>query len=249
MLAIIGGTGLTQLANLAITHRQVARTPYGEPSGALTFGEISGHQVIFLARHGYGHTIPPHRVNYPANLWALKHHGTTHIVSVASVGGIHPDLVPGTLVIPHQIIDYTHGRKASFFNGEEQSVVHIDFTEPYCATMRQRILDAARSADEPCVDSGVYACVQGPRLETAAEINRLERDGASMVGMTGMPEASLARELELNYAAIGVVSNYAAGRGTSKRAIDPAEVQNNLAMTMERVRKVLEHLVALHHES
>ena len=249
MLAIIGGTGLTQLANLDITHRQVARTPYGEPSGALTFGEIRGHKVIFLARHGYGHTIPPHRVNYPANLWALRQHDATHIVSVASVGGIHPDLVPGSLVIPHQIIDYTHGRKSTFFNGEDQRVVHIDFTEPYCAIMRQRILEAAQSAGTPCIDHGIYACVQGPRLETAAEIDRLERDGATMVGMTGMPEASLAREIDLNYAAIGVVSNYAAGRGTSQRAINPQEVLDNLAATMNRVRTLIEHLVALHHES
>ena len=250
MLAIIGGTGLTKLANLAITHRQVARTPYGEASGALTFGDINGHEVIFLARHGYGHTIPPHKVNYCANIWALKDQNVTHIVSVASVGGIHPDLVPGALVIPDQIIDYTYGRKTTFFDGNnEHPVTHIDFTEPYCEDMRQRIMTAANSAKESYIDNGVYACVQGPRLETAAEINRLERDGATMVGMTGMPEASLARELDLKYAAIGVVANHAAGRGTSKIAISGSEVQATLNATMSRVRTVLEHLVALHHES
>ncbi len=248
MLAIIGGTGLTQLANLAITHRLVARTPYGEPSGALTFGEINGHGVVFLARHGYGHTIPPHKVNYLANIWALKEHGVSHIVSVASVGGIHAELTPGTLVIPHQIIDYTHGRKSTFFNGDDEPVMHIDFTEPYCETMRQRIMAAAVSAGENFIDHGIYACVQGPRLETAAEINRLERDGASMVGMTGMPEASLARELNLCYAAIGVVSNHAAGRGSSKIAISASEVQDTLHVAMVRVRLLLEHLVALHNE-
>ena len=248
MLAIIGGTGLTQLANLEITHRQVARTPYGEPSGALTFGNISGHEVIFLARHGYGHTIPPHEVNYRANLWALKEHKVGHIVSVASVGGIHPDLTLGTLVIPDQIIDYTYGRKNSYYNGGDQSVTHIDFTEPYSRCMRAKIMAAVASAGETAIDAGVYAAVQGPRLETAAEINRLERDGATMVGMTGMPEAALARELGLNYAAIGVVANHAAGRGSSKIAISGAEVQTTLAQAMERVRIVLEHLVALHNE-
>ncbi|MHB1678506.1 MAG: S-methyl-5'-thioinosine phosphorylase [Sulfuriferula sp.] len=249
MLAIIGGTGLTQLANLAITHRQIVRTPYGEASGALTIGEISGHGVIFLARHGYGHTIPPHQVNYLANLWALKEQHVTHIVSVASVGGIHPDLIPGTLVVPHQIIDYTYDRKNTYFNGNDQPVTHIDFTEPYCEEMRQQIITAAQSANENPITHGVYACVQGPRLETAAEINRLERDGATMVGMTGMPEACLARELDLKYATISVVSNYAAGRGSSKTAINGNEVQTTLDAAMIRVRALLEHVVALHHEN
>lgn len=249
MLAIIGGTGLTRLANLEITHRQVARTPYGEPSGALTFGNIGGHEVIFLARHGYGHTIPPHEVNYRANLWALKEYNASHIVSVASVGGIHPSLTLGTLVIPDQIIDYTYGRKNSFYNGGDQSVTHIDFTEPYSQCMRTKIMDAIASAGDIAIAGGVYAAVQGPRLETAAEINRLERDGATMVGMTGMPEAALARELGLNYAAIGVVSNAAAGRGSSKNSINGAAMQVTLAQSMERVRIVLQHLVALHNES
>jgi 5'-methylthioinosine phosphorylase len=249
MLAIIGGTGLTQLANLAITHRQVARTPYGEASGALTFGDIGGHEVVFLARHGYGHTIPPHQVNYRANIWALKEQNVTHIVSVASVGGIHADLTPGKLVVPHQIIDYSYGRKTTFFDGNnDHPVTHIDFTEPYCEEMRKRIMAAADDAREEYIDNGVYACVQGPRLETAAEINRLERDGATMVGMTGMPEASLARELGLSYAAIGVVANYAAGRGTSKIAISGSEIQTTVNAAMIRVRNLLEHIVALHHE-
>ncbi len=249
MLAIIGGTGLTQLANLTITHRQIVRTPYGEASGALTFGEINGHEVIFLARHGYGHTIPPHQVNYLANLWALKEQNVTHIVSVATVGGIHADLVPGRLVIPDQIIDYTYGRKNTYFNGNDKAVRHIDFTEPYCEEMRQQILSTLADANETHIDRGVYACVQGPRLETIAEINRLERDGATMVGMTGMPEACLARELDLKYAAIGVVANYAAGRGTSKTGIDGNEVQTTLDAAMIRVRALLEHVVARHHEN
>lgn len=243
MLGIIGGTGLTQLTNLEITHRQVARTPYGEPSGALTFGRICGQDVIFLARHGYGHTIPPHEVNYRANLWALKNHGVDRIVSVATVGGIHAELMPGTLVIPDQIIDYTHGRECTFFIDADKPVIHLDFTFPYCQLMRTSLLGAARAAGISLRDGGVYGAVQGPRLETAAEINRIERDGADMVGMTGMPEAYLARELELSYAAVGVVVNAAAGRMTSSAGIQMGSIQAVLSEVMAQVRHLLEKLV------
>lgn len=243
MLAIIGGSGLAQLANLRITHRQVMRTPYGEPSGALTFGILGEQEVIFLARHGYGHTIPPHLVNYRANLWALRDKGVTSVISVASVGGIRADLTPGTLVVPHQILDYTHGRDATFFDGHERSFTHIDFTHPYSGKLRGEVLDAARCAREHCLDGGVYAATQGPRLETAAEIDRFERDGADMVGMTGMPEAALARELALEYAAIAVVMNHAAGRGDSRSGISMDKVGEVARVTMVRVRNVLEKVV------
>jgi 5'-methylthioadenosine phosphorylase len=246
MLAIIGGTGLTQLANLEITHRQVIRTPYGEPSGALLFGRIKNEEVVFLARHGYGHTIAPHEVNYRANMWALFSRGVKDVVSVASVGGIHPDLTPGRIVIPDQIIDYTWGRKSTYREGNETPVVHLDFTEPYCEAMRQLCMRAAEAAGEDYVAGGVYACTQGPRLETKAEIDRLERDGATMVGMTGMPEAILARELGLCYAHLGVVANHAAGRGASARGIRLTDVESVLKDAMQRVRVILEHLVALH---
>ena len=245
MLAIIGGSGLTQLANLAVTRREVVRTPYGEPSGALTFGRIGCQDVVFLARHGYGHTIPPHGVNYRANLWALANGaGATDIVSVASVGGIRADLAPGTLAVPDQIIDYTWGRNATFHDNGDAPVVHVDFTQPYEQQLRQRLLDAASRAEESIVDGGVYAATQGPRLETAAEINRLQRDGADMVGMTGMPEASLARELELPYAAICVVANWAAGRGDSAREISFDALEEVLQRSMVRVRRAIEHLCA-----
>ncbi len=243
MLGIIGGTGLTQLANLEITHRKVARTPWGEPSGALTFGRICGQDVIFLARHGYGHTIPPHEVNYRANLWALKDHGVDRVVSVATVGGIRPELIPGTLVIPDQIIDYTHGRASTFAVYGDKPVVHHDFTYPYCAAMRVALLQAAASAGIGLRDGGVYGAAQGPRLETAAEINRMERDGADMVGMTGMPEAYLARELALCYATVGAVVNYAAGRGLSVDRIQMEEIAPVLGEVMLQVRHLLEQLV------
>jgi 5'-methylthioadenosine phosphorylase len=247
MLGIIGGTGLTRLANLEITHRQVVRTPYGEPSGALTFGRLCGEVVVFLARHGYGHTIPPHEVNYRANLWALKEHGVDRIVSVATVGGINPAIVPGTMVLPDQLIDYTWGRAQTFAVSGEMPVTHLDFTEPYCSAMRRDILRAAARKHIDIRDGGVYAAAQGPRLETAAEINRFERDGADMVGMTGMPEAYLARELDICYAAIGVVVNDAAGRGASKDGIRVEDIQRGLEDLMGRVRVVLEELVVLAH--
>ncbi len=137
MLAIIGGSGLTQLANLDVTRREVARTPYGDTSGALTFGHIGGQQVVFIARHGYGHTIPPHLVNYRANIWALSRVANAEkIVSVASVGAIRPDFTPGAVVVPHQIIDYTHSRNNSFFEGGDSQVVHVDFTHPYDVKLR-----------------------------------------------------------------------------------------------------------------
>ena len=242
MLAIIGGSGLTQLGNLEVTRRKVARTPYGEASGALTFGRICGRDVIFLARHGYGHTIPPHEVNYRANLWALKDAGADAVVSVASVGAIRKDLAPGSLVIPHQMIDYTWGRRSTFFEGPSAPVNHIDFTEPFSRPLRMLLLEAAAAVKEKVLDGGVYAATQGPRLETAAEIDRLERDGADLVGMTGMPEAVLAREISLEYATIAAVANYAAGRADSAHAIPLDKIGAILEQAMGRVRRIIESL-------
>ena len=242
MLAIIGGSGLTKLANLEVGRRKVARTPYGDPSGPVTFGRIGSNEVLFLARHGYGHTIAPHEVNYRANLWALKQAGADSVVSVASVGGIRNDLWPGAIVLPHQVIDYTWGRASTYFEGPGTPVNHIDFTEPYSRKLRARLLKAAAACGERVTDGGVYAATQGPRLESAAEINRLERDGADVVGMTGMPEAALAREISLQYAAIAVVANYAAGRGDSERAVPLDKIEAILDEAMGRVRRIIEKL-------
>jgi len=198
--------------------------------------------VLFLARHGYGHTIPPHEVNYRANLWALKDAGADSVVSVASVGGIRNDIWPGAILLPHQVIDYTWGRASTFFEGPGAPVNHIDFTEPYSRVMRARLLNAAAAAGERVTDGGVYAATQGPRLETAAEIHRLERDGADIVGMTGMPEAALAREIGLEYAALTVVANYAAGRGDSEHAVPLDKIGAVLEEAMGRVRRIIEKL-------
>lgn len=241
-LGIIGGSGLARLANLEVSRRQVMTTPYGKPSGPLTVGTMAGRKIIFLARHGDGHTIPPHEINYRANIWALRSRGARNVVAVFTVGGIRADLGPGALAVPDQIIDYTHGRKSTFFDRSRAGVTHVDFTHPYCEAMRRRLFDASRAAGESIVRDGTYAATQGPRLETAAEIDRLERDGADMVGMTGMPEAGLAREAELCYAAIAVVVNAAAGRGASARGIKLADLDAVAQHAMTRVRRILDRL-------
>jgi 5'-methylthioadenosine phosphorylase len=242
MLGIIGGSGLTQLANLDVSHREVVRTPFGEPSGPLTFGRIGCRDVAFVARHGYGHTIPPHLVNYRANIHALKTAGVTEIISIASVGGIRVGMGPGVLVVPHQIIDYTWGREMTFQSGGEGAVVHIDFTDPYDPSVRKLLLDAGRDAGETLIDGGVYGITQGPRLETAAEIDRMERDGVDLVGMTGMPETGLAREIGLPYAALCVVANWAAGRADSAHGIKFESLEGVLQDAMIRVRHILEKI-------
>lgn len=241
-LAIIGGTGLTSLNGLTITHKEMIRTPYGEPSGPLTYGTYGGYDVVFFARHGYGHTIPPHKINYRANIWAMRHAEVSHVIAVAAVGGISDELGPGSLVIPDQIIDYTWSRGHTYFEQDLQFVTHIDFTEPYCPSLRELMISGARAHDIKVVEHGVYGATQGPRLETSAEIDRLERDGCTVVGMTGMPEAALARELDLCYAAINVVANKAAGRGDGEITIE--EIRDTLESSMVHVRWLIEAAVA-----
>ena len=246
MLAIIGGSGLTRFVTLTGVERQRVSTPYGEPSGELSVGRIGGRPVVFLARHGDAHTIPPHQVNYRANLWALAECAPAGIVSVAAVGGIRSDLRPGDLVIPHQIIDYTWGRHSTYHEGPDSPVTHVDFTEPYDPQLRRQIGDAAAALGMRVSDAAVYAATQGPRLETAPEINRLERDGADVVGMTGMPEAVLARELGLPYAAINVIANHAAGRGDSRQRVSMDAIHAVLEGAMQQVAAIIERMLKSH---
>lgn len=239
MLAVIGGSGLAGLGQMKVIRREIARTPFGEPSGPLVFGEINDVTVLFIARHGPGHVLAPHRINYRANVWALKQAGATDVLAVAAVGGITSDVGPGTIVVPDQIIDYTYGREHTFCDGSDRTVVHVDFTRPYSDPLRDLLLNASNSAGEPVVTNGVYAASQGPRLETAAEIARMARDGATLVGMTGMPEAALARELSLRYAHLCVVSNWAAGCGDSKVKISHDDINTTLDESIARVQKVI----------
>lgn len=240
-LAVIGGTGLTELPELEIERREVVPTPWGDPSGPLTHGRLHGRSVLFLARHGYGHTIPPHRVNYRANLWALRHAGAHRVLAVAAVGGIRADMRPGAIAFPDQVIDYTWGRAHTFFEDDLDKVTHIDFTHPYDETFRARLVAAARTARLDALEAGVYGAAQGPRLESAAEIDRMERDGCALVGMTGMPEAALARELGLAYACCAVVVNRAAGRNGG--ADIHAQIGRHMDEGMGRVRRLLEALL------
>lgn len=243
-VAIIGGSGLTKLKNLRITRREVIRTPYGEPSAPMVYGQLGGQEAVFLPRHGAGHTIPPHEVNYRANIWALKHTGVDKVIAVNAVGGISPDyLASGTLVIPDQIIDYTYGRAHTFFDSEQKQVTHVDFTDPYCDDLRQTIIQAAARAKIKAISRGTYGATQGPRFESAAEIRRMENDGADIVGMTGMPEAGLARELELCYASISLVVNPAAGK--TREVISLREIEKNLEAGMGTVRSLLEQVIPL----
>ncbi|HEB58377.1 MAG TPA: S-methyl-5'-thioinosine phosphorylase [Gammaproteobacteria bacterium] len=244
-IAIIGGTGMTSLRNLEIIRREMVQTPFGEPSGPLTHGVLCDVEVVFLARHGYGHTIPPHRVNYRANIWALHQVGVRTLIAVNAVGGITDSMTPARLVIPDQIIDYTWGRDNTFFEDGKSGVVHIDFTTPYCEQLRQVLLAADASVGLDLVPAATYAATQGPRLESAAEIDRLERDGCQVVGMTGMPEAALARELEICYASIAVVANWAAGRGEG--AITMEDIEQNLAEGMQNARVLLEQAIPMLH--
>ena len=239
--AVIGGTGLTEIEGLEVIHREVVHTPYGEPSGPVTHGMIAGKRIVFLARHGYTHNIPPHKVNYRANLWALKSLGVEKVVAMAAVGGITPEMKPTRLVIPDQIIDYTYGRPHTFFEEGLTDVTHIDFSWPYCPEVRNALLAAAECAQLDVVPRGTYAATQGPRLETVAEIARVERDGCDLVGMTAMPEASLARELELCYASCAVVANWAAGKDSDEITME--EIQENLLVGMANARALLRALI------
>lgn len=211
-LAIIGGSGLYALPGFELHDTIAGDTRWGEPSGPIRVGRLSGADVAFLARHGEGHNLPPHRVNYRANLWALKQLAPRRVLAINTVGGITPRCPPRALVLPDQLIDYTHGRDATFWDGAGE-MLHAEFGEPYSPSLRADVLAAAARARIDLVDGGCYGATQGPRFETKAEIARMRRDGCDLVGMTGMPEAALARELGLDYACLAPVANWAAGAG------------------------------------
>ncbi|MEH6420461.1 S-methyl-5'-thioinosine phosphorylase [Pseudomonas sp. CGJS7] len=218
-LAVIGGTGLYRIAELSEveTHQPVTR--YGAPSGPVRVGLLGGRRVAFLARHGEGHSLPPHQINYRANLAALQALGASRVLALNTVGGITERFGPRALGCPDQLIDYTWGRISTICEEPGTEVLHVDFGEPYTRALRAAVLAAAQRAGVALVDGGCYGATQGPRLETRAEIARMRRDGCDLVGMTGMPEAGLAREMGLDYACLAIVANWAAGAGP-----DPDEV-------------------------
>jgi 5'-methylthioinosine phosphorylase len=242
-LAVIGGTGLYKLAALADEKALTAATPYGMPSGSVRVGLFEGHRIAFLARHGEEHSLPPHRVNYRANLWLLKELGVRRVLAVNAVGGITERYGPCAIGVPDQIIDYTWGRATTFWDEPGGEPLHVDMTDPYTQSLRSALLTAAGSAGIAIVDGGCYGATQGPRLETKAEIERLRRDGCDLVGMTGMPEAGLARELGLEYASVALVANWAAGCGDA-REITMDEVLANLDRATARLPKLIAAFLA-----
>jgi 5'-deoxy-5'-methylthioadenosine phosphorylase len=240
MFAVIGGSGLTRLNGPELLARKEIQTPYGAPSAPLLQGRLGATEIVFLARHGEQHQFPPHRINYRANLWALAQLKVQGIISIATVGSLIPEWRPGALVLPDQLIDYTSNRDHSFFDAE---AVHVDFTEPFDGGLRGRIAGALTRLELPYQQHATYGCTQGPRLESAAEIRRLRRDGCDLVGMTAMPEAGLARELTIPYATLAVVANHAAGIGESAQRIALEEIPPILEAAMAKVLRVLSLLV------
>lgn len=243
-LAVIGGTGVYALGELADVETQQPVTPYGAPSGPVRVGTYAGKRVAFLARHGEGHSLPPHKINYRANLAALKALGATKVLALNTVGGITDRFGPRVLACPDQLIDYTWGRISTLCEEPGSEVLHVDFGEPYTASLRRQVVDAAARAGVALVEEGCYGATQGPRLETKAEIARMRRDGCDLVGMTGMPEAGLARELGLDYACLAIVANWAAGAGTNPdEVITLQDVLDNVAVAMNDAARLLRALL------
>jgi 5'-methylthioinosine phosphorylase len=243
-LAVIGGTGLYQLADLQDVQAHEPDTRFGRASGPVRVGRLAGHRVAFLARHGEGHSVPPHRINYRANLAALQALGAKRVLALNTVGGITDAFGPRVLACPDQLIDYTWGRVSAICEEPGTDVVHVDFGEPYTAALRADVVAAASTAGVPIVDHGCYGATQGPRLETRAEIARMRRDGCDLVGMTGMPEAGLAREMELDYACLAIVANWAAGAGPQvDEVITLQDVLDNVAAASAHLPALLAALL------
>lgn len=223
-IAVIGGTGLySMMDEYEMIRQEIINTPFGEASAPLVHGQLLGKDVVFLARHGFTHRLPPHRINYRANIWMLKKVGVERIIAVNAVGSINSKCPPESVMLPDQIIDYSWGREHTFYAEDLTRVVHIDFTQPYSESMRKTLIRAGKNCRLNLVKKGVYGCTQGPRLETAAEIRRLKQDGCDIVGMTGMPEAALAREVAIEYASVAVIANWAAGLSGEIISMDQIE--------------------------
>lgn len=241
--AVIGGSGLYQFEGLEILDEKFLSTPYGEPSEKVTIGRLGDQPLYFLPRHGADHRLPPHKVNYRANMFALKSLGVKKIIAVNAVGAAVTDLQGGDIVIPDQLIDYTWGREHTYSDGNNDGVDHIDFTQPFDVALRDKLVEAAASIDLPVVPEGVYGVTQGPRLETAAEVRKLAKDGCSIIGMTAMPEAALAKELGLAYASISIVANLGAGLSEVELTIE--DIQAVVAAGLAKIQSLIKATLAV----
>lgn len=239
-IGLIGGSGLYEIEGLEITKEVSISTPYGTPSSVYKIGTIDDKEIVFLPRHGIPHSIPPHKINYRANIWGFKSLGVERIISVSAVGGINKDFCPGDIILLDQMIDMTYGARESTFYDKDK-VVHIDFTNPYCSETRDFIIKASRNVGLPMKLAGTYICVNGPRLETAKEIQFFSLIGADVVGMTAMPEASLARELEICISGISIVTNYAAG--ISEKKLTTSEVVGTMKNSTDRIKSLIKEVV------
>lgn len=241
-IGVIGGSGLYEIKGFVLKKKRTLSTPYGKPSDQYLTGTMGKTEIIFLPRHGSHHNIPPHMINYRANIWGFRKLGVDRILSISAAGGINKGLKPGDIVISDQILDMTKERKSTYYDGKE-GVIHIDFTEPYCPELRRILLKAGRQKRLSLKNGGTYVAVEGPRLETASEIKSFSILGGDIVGMTGMPEAALARELEICYAGISVVANYAAG--ISRRKLTVAEVMEAMKDSTEKIKDLLKSTFTL----
>jgi len=239
---VIGGTGIDQWEGMDIVREHALETPYGAPSRPVQEGQLHGKTVFFLQRHGSPKAIPPHAINYRANVWALNALGVTDVIAVNAVGGIARNAHAGALVIPDQLIDYTWGREHTFDTGDSGSLQHIDFTWPFDPPLRTLLCDCAAQLHHDCITEGIYGVTQGPRLESAAEIRRMANEGCTVVGMTAMPEAALAAELGMHYASLCIVVNAAAG--LSDEPLTLATMRSTLEEAAVTVRDLLDKLVA-----
>jgi len=242
-VAIIGGTGVATLDGFNQCENKCYDTPYGKISSPLLVGTYKDSEITFLQRHGANHSIPPHKINYRANIWSLKQHGIRTVIGLNTVGGISAECHTGAIVIPDQILDYTYGREHTFFDGIDSQVKHVDMNQPYHEAVRGCIYQACECAGVVIVGTGAYAATQGPRFETPAEITRLRRDGAAIVGMTGMPEVGLAKELGLPYASICLVVNAAAGQSGS--SISLSEIRDALDSGKQKISHILHYLIPM----
>ena len=241
--AIIGGSAVPHFKKMQIIREETVLTPFGETSAPLLYGKFANQDFVFLDRHGQTRTTPPHKINYRANMWALQQAGVAHVIGISIVGGIRSDMTPGHFAFPDQLIDYTYNRPSTFFDEDFNFSRHIDFTYPYCPKLHGLMVDSAQELNLDFSDDATYGVTQGPRFETVAEINRLERDGCDIVGMTAMPEAALARELDMNYASIAIVGTKAAGRSDGFN-VDIKKIKEVVEGSMEQMYELLQSVVS-----